>query len=553
MKFKNIIFSILFFPIYIIWQMVYKFYLWFIREKWYAVGLLVLVAIGAFLRLWNLGTLGLLNDEIYTGLSIQRIYKYGIPLFENGKIYYSSIVDSYFGFIASLFLGINEVSVRILSAFSGIGTIIVIYFFGRKIHSKGFGLTLSFFLTFFVWNIEFSRWGRHYSFFAFMCLITVFLLYMYLIEGKYKYLFLTFIPIILSLISTFYGVVLFAIVGVTLLFDLNRKKLKTYIFLIFLFISIVVIFDLIISFLTKDFFFIISFLIKYIKKQWFLIGYDNFFLKFIIENFLLLFVFTVILAFFSFLNLKKKKKYLYLSFISLVSIYFIAIVHLHKQPRYLNFLSTFLIISGILFIFDFISTLKNKNILLPILLIITFLYTTDFFYSFRIPFRKYGDELKYPHFGPSLVSPIHIDFKNPFLFLKDKMSETDVFISNVNFYGGYYIKRQLDYWLWLLDESKIGYVEDTKTKTNKGYFVKHYSEYGSYLINDYVTLCNVININKNKGDLYFVIYTMFLPYNIHKYYNPFMESLSEVYNIHVIYKDDKDYVTIYKINRETAK
>jgi len=155
MKIKNVFFSILLFPIYIIWQLVYKIILWFKREKWYAVGLFVLVVIGAFLRLWNLGNLGLLNDELYTGLSIQRISQYGIPLFENGKIYYSSLVDSYFGFIASLFLGITEVSVRILSAFSGIGTIIVIYFFGRKIHSKGFGLTLSFFLTFFVWNIEF--------------------------------------------------------------------------------------------------------------------------------------------------------------------------------------------------------------------------------------------------------------------------------------------------------------------------------------------------------------------------------------------------------------
>ncbi len=220
---------------------------------------------------------------------------------------------------------------------------------------------------------------------------------------------------------------------------------------------------------------------------------------------------------------------------------------------YLNFLSTFIIISGILFIFDFFGSLKNKKILLPILLIITFIYTTDFFYSLRIPFRKYGDELKYPHFGPSLASPIHIDFKEPFLFLKNKMSESDIFISNVNFYGGFYIKRRLDYWLWLLDESKIGYVEDTKTKTNKGYFVKHYSEYGSYLINDYETLCNVIDMEKNKGDFYFVIYAMFLPYSIQKYYNPFMESLSKAYNIQVIYKDDNNYVTIYKIKRETIK
>ena len=138
---------------------------------------LILLGVGLYLRMVNLGELNLWGDEDITALAVKGIVADGYPRFPSGMVYFRSMLTSYVtaGFVA--FGGLNEFTLRLPSVLFSLATIVVTFLLGRELFSLRTGYTAAFLLTLSFWDIEFARHARMYS--AFACLFTFSLLAIY--------------------------------------------------------------------------------------------------------------------------------------------------------------------------------------------------------------------------------------------------------------------------------------------------------------------------------------------------------------------------------------
>jgi hypothetical protein len=137
--------------------------------------LAVLLAVAGWLRLANLGALGLQVDEGVQGLAVEGWLRTGLPVLPSGAVYQRSIPFMGLQVAAAGWFGLDEFALRLPAALFGVATVVVAFALGRGLFGSRVGWIAAAFIALSAWEIELSRYGRFYTAFqasyvlAFLC------------------------------------------------------------------------------------------------------------------------------------------------------------------------------------------------------------------------------------------------------------------------------------------------------------------------------------------------------------------------------------------------
>jgi Dolichyl-phosphate-mannose-protein mannosyltransferase len=157
------------------------------RTALVVVALVALVVVGLWLRVRHLGDLGLVVDEGNQALAVRGILATGVPRVGSGMIYLRGVLFLYAQAGVAALLGLDEVSLRLGSAVFGTGVVLATYALGRTIFDRSVGLLAAAVMTFSVWEIELSRYGRFYTLFQLLYVIALLCFYRAFALGERRY------------------------------------------------------------------------------------------------------------------------------------------------------------------------------------------------------------------------------------------------------------------------------------------------------------------------------------------------------------------------------
>ncbi len=161
------------------------------------VALFILVAIGAFLRLFQLGAEGFWHDEV-TMMNIVVGPWSGIEAqIDNGRPALFQVL----GYIWTRIFGESESGARLLSATAGIISIVIMYQLSLEWFNKRIAFVATIFFVFSGFLVFQSQNFRYYSVYVLMTLLSYLFYYRALQSGKLKH----FVPYVLFSALTFYG------------------------------------------------------------------------------------------------------------------------------------------------------------------------------------------------------------------------------------------------------------------------------------------------------------------------------------------------------------
>jgi len=142
-----------------------------IAREWWPLALIV--AVGAYLRLANLGVLGFRWDEDLSGLAVRAILEKGVPELPSGMIYLRGGLFSHLMAASASLLGFSEFALRLPAALFGIALIVVAYLFGAALFGRIVGLVTAAVLAISFWDIDLARYARFYSAFSVFYVLTL--------------------------------------------------------------------------------------------------------------------------------------------------------------------------------------------------------------------------------------------------------------------------------------------------------------------------------------------------------------------------------------------
>lgn len=128
--------------------------------------LLVLLTVGAVLRFWGLGNVGLHGDEETMAMPAMAILESGRAVLPSGMFYPRALVQIYLMSGAVWLFGESEWAFRLPSAILGSFTGLAAFFMGRRFLSPNFNLAFAATVTFLPSMIEISQTARMYVFFV---------------------------------------------------------------------------------------------------------------------------------------------------------------------------------------------------------------------------------------------------------------------------------------------------------------------------------------------------------------------------------------------------
>lgn len=221
-----------------------------IKNKYFY--LLLIIAIAAFLRFYQLGKIpaGLLNDEANKGYDAYSLLMTGrdqwgsfLPLTNlRGFGDYPPPMYQYLSIIPIYIWGLSSFSVRFISAFSGVLSVIAIFYLGRKLFNEGVGLFSAFFLAIMPWAVGLSRTAMESNLAILFLLISLYFGLKNTNKDRLKNLVISSILLAMSL-YTYSAYFLFApLVLVIILFDnfFGKKiRIKEILFPIVIFCLII--------------------------------------------------------------------------------------------------------------------------------------------------------------------------------------------------------------------------------------------------------------------------------------------------------------------------
>jgi 4-amino-4-deoxy-L-arabinose transferase-like glycosyltransferase len=157
-----------------------------VRQRSIAVwaGVILLTAVGAYLRFANLGALGFRWDEDLSSLAVKAILEKGIPELPSGMIYLRGGAFLYLEAWSAALFGFSELALRVPAALFGIGLIPLAFAFGRALFSARVGLVAAGLITISIWDVEFARYARFYAPFAFFYVSTVLAIWRYRVQAE---------------------------------------------------------------------------------------------------------------------------------------------------------------------------------------------------------------------------------------------------------------------------------------------------------------------------------------------------------------------------------
>ncbi len=128
---------------------------------------ILILALGTFARIWqfNLVPPGLNQDEASIGLEAYNLFYYGID--RNGLSYpvnfisWGNGMDALYGYVLMpfMFFGLTPFIIRLPVLISGVLTLPLVFFIGKRTLGLNFALIAMFLLAISPWHILMSRWG----------------------------------------------------------------------------------------------------------------------------------------------------------------------------------------------------------------------------------------------------------------------------------------------------------------------------------------------------------------------------------------------------------
>ncbi len=152
-----------------------------IAREWWPLALIV--AVGAYLRLANLGALGFRWDEDLSGLAVRAILEKGLPELPSGMIYLRGGLFSHLMAASASLLGFSEFSLRLPAALFGIALIVVAYVFGAALFGRVVGLVTAAVLAISFWDIDLARYARFYSAFSVFYVLTLYAIWQFRVKA----------------------------------------------------------------------------------------------------------------------------------------------------------------------------------------------------------------------------------------------------------------------------------------------------------------------------------------------------------------------------------
>jgi len=204
------------------------------ENKW----LLLIMLLGAFLRIFYLGHESFWLDESETVFATQKTPSYIVQ-----NMFAKTLAPEIFGpergggsmplpyilfYYWTKLVGMNEFNLRLLSAIFGIASIYLIYVLGKVFFNKKIGLISAFILAINHQHIYYSQEARVYSFLVMSAMLSVYFLYKLLFLGKSYHIVFYFISTVAMLYSHYYSIffLIFEIVYVLFVLIYHKSNLR---------------------------------------------------------------------------------------------------------------------------------------------------------------------------------------------------------------------------------------------------------------------------------------------------------------------------------------
>jgi len=485
--------------------------------------LTIICILSLLIRLKNLGYLSYWGDEGFSYLAVKGILQHGYPLYPSGHIYFKAILYMYVSSFFSLFFGINEFTLRLVSVLASVVTLPVLYLIGKKFLNKTVALASVVIMAFSVWETEYSRVAGYYPFLQLFYLLGLYFFYLGFFEEKKKYKY--WATVFLLLTPTFHQIglaLIFVYLYLILLKGIKRFLRK----------------DCLISFAVVSVFYL---LLQINEIFFWKVGYvytpqDNrltsilaeYFSRFNLHYFrefkiafpsmsLIILVSFVLLLGSILMNLIKKnlqenekiKQWFFLFLAFLFPLFFMGFVKSHLQPRYIYFLRPLFILLFAYGLFKLVETgvelgfkpfqsrLKReptrlKSILTLGIFLLTAGLTVNGLSLIRVKQiinREYQDRI-FTNLITRTGRHEHPDHKSVGEFLKGQVREDDVVIA-IHMVFQYIYAGKVDYWLWSGGPGTWDGWEETEDGFRDVYT-------GAKWINNLADLKGVLNQNKEK-------------------------------------------------------
>ena len=437
----------------------------------------LIVILCLVLRLIKLGDLSLWMDEGFYQIAADEILHHGYPLYPSGHILFKGILYSYILSFFSIFLGINEFSLRFVSVFASVITLPILYLFAKKFFNEIVAFSSVFILAFSIWETEYSRVAGYYPLLQLFYLLSIYFFYLGFFEGKKKYKYWATAFLIMAPLIHQTGFVLIFLYLYFMLIEGIKKFFRKDCLVSFVIVSS---FYVILE-LNEIFFWKVgyvftpnedrigSILIEYFTN-FNLLYFRELRIAFPQMSLIILGSFFLLLGLF--LTTKKMarknqfKKWFYLFLSFAIPLVFTGFIKSHLQPRYVYFLRPVFILLfcyglykfvEIIFqlginLFRFLSKrdpIRAKSYLILPVFVLAFVFTVD---GISIPQinqiinREYKDRIQ-----TSLVTRTgrfeHPDHKSAGEFVKRTFDEDDIVIA-VHMVFQYIYLGKVDYWLW---------------------------------------------------------------------------------------------------------
>ena len=495
---------------------------------------LIIICIAGFtIRVVNLGYLSLWGDDGHTFIGTVSVLKYGFPWLPSGNILWHGIFDYYLKAIAALFLGTNEFSLRIVSVFSGVGTIIATYFTGKELANKFVGFFGAAVVTFSTWFIQFSREARYYSDYQFFYLISFLFFYLGFVKNKKPFRVLAAVFMVLSSLVHGVGMTLIFLF-IVLLFYKGRQFFKKEIIIpmaIVLFLDIVQVINQIFFWKVGRSFYVQGTGVRASIAAYFKFP-DPFYFK--ITNIMFpkmyytfmagIVIFAVLAIIFSirkksepcdyYLNenivswgrIKWPFNMFLIYFIFLFTFVFMSTGRMYGQQRYMYFLMPLFIIGtgyviyiiSLFFAKLLMKAVKGKSIKVFSIILTLFFTAASVLLvngvnpkeSFAIPFKQHNSQIN-TLYSISSSWNIHWDAAEGGRYVAKNMEQDDIVITT-DIYNSPPYTGKVDYWLWTGNLVSWAPYHDEGSKVID-------DTYGIEVIRSMMGFINVLNENSDKN------------------------------------------------------
>lgn len=155
-----------------------------LARDWWA--LVLIVAVGGYLRLAHLGALGFRWDEDLSGLAVRAILEKGVPELPSGMLYLRGGLFSHLMAASASVFGFSEFALRLPAALFGIALILAAFVFGNALFGRIVGLLTAALLAVSFWDIDLSRYARFYSAFSVLYVLTLYAIWQFRVKTPSK-------------------------------------------------------------------------------------------------------------------------------------------------------------------------------------------------------------------------------------------------------------------------------------------------------------------------------------------------------------------------------